>query len=290
MALSTALFCAGALAVGVWVKDRGEIDTLNAEHARTATALNDSLNRANSRIQDLNTRLDALSQAQAQERAAEAKPVRRPAARKIAAAHRRSAVRTAANDPRVDKLQGQLADTQAELAKQRQEMARTQDDIAKTRGDVAQTQQDLAHSRDELNGRINSTRDDLNGSIARTHDEVVALRKRGEQNVYEFKLDKSKQFQKVGPLSVSLHGVNAKHKTYDLRMIVEDSEINKKHVNLYEPVWITLSDRAQPVELVVNRVGKNEVEGYLTEPKYKKSELAANADKPAERPAQLVTR
>ena len=33
---------------------------------------------------------------------------------------------------------------------------------------------------------------------------MVALRKRGEQNVYEFHLDKSKQFQRVGPLSIAL--------------------------------------------------------------------------------------
>ncbi len=60
-------------------------------------------------------------------------------------------------------------------------------------------------------------------------------------------------------------------------MLVDDIRLDKKHVNLYEPVWITLADRTQPLELVVNQISKDSVAGYLTEPKYKKSELAVSA-------------
>jgi hypothetical protein len=45
-------------------------------------------------------------------------------------------------------------------------------------------------------------------------------------------------------------------------------------VNLYEPLMFTLADRPQSVELVVNQINKNQVKGYVSEPKYKKSELA----------------
>ena len=67
--------------------------------------------------------------------------------------------------------------------------------------------------------------------------------------------------------------------------------MTKKNVNLYEPVWITLEDRPQPVQLVVNHVEKNEIEGYLSEPKYRKSQLLANTGQPAQAPQpQLSTR
>jgi hypothetical protein len=119
----------------------------------------------------------------------------------------------------------------------------------------------------------------------------VALQKRGEQNVYEFKLTKSKEMRRVGPLSISLRGANAKHKTYELAMIVDDNSLTKKNVNLYEPVWITLGDRPQPVQLVVNHVEKNEIEGYISEPKYRKSELLANSGQPVQNPqSELSTR
>ena len=57
-------------------------------------------------------------------------------------------------------------------------------------------------------------------------------------------------------------------------LIVDDQKIEKKHVNLYEPLWISVPDRPEPVQVVVNSISKDNVKGYLSEPKYRKSELA----------------
>src|SRR5579859_5339204 len=158
----------------------------------------------------------------------------------------------------VDKKYVQL---QAQLAEQQKQLKETQDEVARNRSD--------------LEGSINSTRDDLNGSIAKTHDELVALEKRGERSYFEFDLSKSKQFQRVGPLTLSLRKVDTKHKHYNLAMIVDDNELQKKNVNLYEPVWIHTENDSQPVQIVVNRIDKNLIHGYIRAPKYKPSELAA---------------
>ena len=63
-------------------------------------------------------------------------------------------------------------------------------------------------------------------------------------------------------------------------MIVEDNQISKKNVNLYEPILIHLRDLPQAAELVVNRIDKDKITGYLSEPKYKRSELSSAAEKP----------
>ena len=94
----------------------------------------------------------------------------------------------------------------------------------------------------------------------------------------------------MGPLSVALRSTNPKRKTYDLAMIVEDSRISKKQVNLYEPILIRLSDRPQAAELVVNRIDKDKITGYLSEPKYKRSELTSAAEKAPEKPQELQNR
>lgn len=283
--LILALLCLGAVALGMWVRDRQQVDAMNLERAHMEATLNQALAQSRSEVQDLNTRIDALRTAQMKTQAPASRPAARtPRKNTIAAARRKPVV---ANDPRVDQLQGQLATTQQELARTREDMAKTRDDL---NGSIAQTRDALAKSHDELAGQINSTRTDLSGSIAKTHDEVVALRKRGEQNIYEFQLGKSKQFQRVGPLSVELRSTSTKHKTYDLAMMVEDNELHKKHVNLYEPVWIRLSDRPQAVELVVNRIDKDHISGYLSEPKYKRSELASSSEKSPDKQPQLETR
>ena len=74
-------------------------------------------------------------------------------------------------------------------------------------------------------------------------------------------------------MSLSLRKVNTKRKSYDLAMFVDDNQMQKKSVNLYEPIWINLEDRPQPVQLVVNRITKDQIQGYISEPKYKKAEL-----------------
>ena len=162
--------------------------------------------------------------------------------------------RTTAADKRYSQLKTQLDDQQKQLKD-------AQDQIAKNRAD--------------LEGSINSTRDELNGSIAKTHEELVALEKRGERSYFEFDLTKSKQFQRYGPLTISLRKADTKHKNYDLAMIVDDNELNKKKVNLYEPIWIHTENGGQPIQVVVNRIEKNLVHGYVSAPKYKQSELAA---------------
>jgi hypothetical protein len=139
---------------------------------------------------------------------------------------------------------------------------------------LSQTQAEVAKNRADLEGNLNSTRDELNGSIAKTHEELVALAKRGERSYFEFDLSKSKQFQRVGPLTLSLRHTDTKHKNYDMQMIVDDNQLTKKHVNLYEPIWIHTENESQPVQVVVNRVEKNLIHGYVSAPKYKPSELA----------------
>jgi uncharacterized coiled-coil protein SlyX len=160
-----------------------------------------------------------------------------------------------------------LRKVQSQLAAQQKLLKETQDQIATTKSD--------------LEGQLGSTRDELNGSIARTHDELVSLQKRGERNYYEFDLAKSKDFQREGPIQISLRKADSKHQSYDLMMLVDDHQLSKKRVDLYEPIWLHDSDRPQPVQVVVNRIDKNRIHGYVSAPKYKESELAANTAQPS---------
>ena len=169
---------------------------------------------------------------------------------------KKQTARTAAVDKRYAHLQTQLKDQQRQLRE-------TQDLAAKN------------HS--ELESSLNSTRDELNGSIARTHDELVALAKRGERAYFEFDLPKSKEFQRFGPLPLSLRKTDTKHHSFDMAMIVDDNQLMKKKVNLYEPIWVHTEDQSQPVQVVVNRITKDVVHGYVSAPKYKPSELATTS-------------
>jgi uncharacterized coiled-coil protein SlyX len=234
------------------------------EAAASNQTLTNSLRQMQSELGAMSEKLHTLTTAPpvpppAPVRVSEALPATRSTPRK-------AAVRSAAADPRWSQMQTRLADQQKQ--------------IANTRDEVDQTRKDVDQARQDLTGKLSSTRDELNGSIARNHDELATLQKRGERKYYEFQLPKSKEFQHVGPLSISVRKVDFKRKYYDLQVMVDDRQIEKKHVNLYEPLMLTLADRRQPIELVVNGIDKSEVKGYVSEPKYKESDLANGAPPP----------
>ncbi len=205
----------------------------------------------------LTAKMNALTAAQAAQQAAAEQAAQRQTARRTSA-HR--TVRR--DDPRWRKVQAQL-DAQGKA--------------------IESTQQDLSNAKTELSG-----------SIARTHGELVALQRKGERNYYEFDLDKSKEFAHKGPVGIRVRKANAKNQYADLELLVDDVKLTQKHVNLYQPVVFYAADGQRPIELVVNSVRKNHIHGYVSEPKYKQSELAtmaagadnANAAQPANPAAQ----
>jgi hypothetical protein len=204
--------------------------------------------------------------------APEQAPVSQPS---VAKSHRRKHVTTAKaqrkDDAWREQVQSQLAEEQKAIAEHQREIQDTQDSVARTRTD--------------LEGNLQSTRDDLNGSIAKNHEELVALERKGERNFYEFNLMKTKQFQKEGPLSISLRKSNDKHDFCDLVLIVNDSEVTKKHVNLYEPVQFYPEGYSQPLQVVINSIGKDSARGYVSEPKEKPSRVVSTASSGGAAPA-----
>ena len=253
--LITVLAASALITSAYLYREKKQTQELTAANQNLSTTLTQLQNR----IQDLTQRVDEFKSSPVVSAPVASAPVARtqPAKPRPAKVARKAVPRTPRDDPRFKELQGQLSDQQKQLAS---------------------TREDLNRTRDDLNGALNSTKDELSGSIAKTHDELVALQRRGERNYYEFELNKSKQFERVGPLRLSLRKADTKHKRFDMNMLVDDNQLQKKGVNLYETIWINTGDRPQPMELVVNQIAKDHIQGYLSEPKYKKSELSQAAD------------
>jgi len=110
----------------------------------------------------------------------------------------------------------------------------------------------------------------------RNYEEPLGSAKSGARSYYRFALTPSTQFKQVGTVRLSLRKVDPKQKDFDLCLLVENSKVEKKHMKLDVPVWINLADRSQGVAVVVTRIGKNYVQGYLTEPSNMRPEITAS--------------
>jgi uncharacterized protein (DUF2141 family) len=121
---------------------------------------------------------------------------------------------------------------------------------------------------------LNTTKEDLKMAksemgtlIARNHDEIDQLRRLGERDYVEFTIAGKNKPQKVGNVTVELKGVNEKKNQVNIAMTVEDKRFEKKNRALNEPIFFYISGTHIPEEIVVNKVGKDQISGYVSIPK-----------------------
>jgi len=139
-------------------------------------------------------------------------------------------------------------------------------DLSGTKSDVAATKKDLEATKSKLERTIGD-QGVMSGLIARNKEEVEELKRRGERNIFEFDISKSKDPQHVGPILVRLKKVDPKHSRYTMDVIVDDKNIEKKDKNTLEPVQFYTRSTHQLFEIVVFDMSKNKISGYLSTPK-----------------------
>jgi uncharacterized protein (DUF2141 family) len=137
------------------------------------------------------------------------------------------------------------------------------DDLKNVDTKVGGVRTDLDTTREDLK----MARSEMGTLIARNHDEIDQLRRLGERDYVEFTIAGKNKPQKVGNLTVELKGVNEKRGQYSVAMTAEDRRLEKKNRAINEPVFFYLSGTKIPEELVINKIGKDTVSGYVSIPK-----------------------
>ena len=147
------------------------------------------------------------------------------------------------------------------------------DDLKNVDTKVGGVRTDLDTTREDLK----MARSEMGTLIARNHDEIDQLRRLGERDYVEFTIAGKNKPQKVGNLTVELKGVNEKRGQYTVAMTAEDRRLEKKNRAINEPIFFYLSGTKIPEELVINKVGKDTVSGYVSIPKANSQSQPASA-------------
>jgi uncharacterized protein (DUF2141 family) len=137
------------------------------------------------------------------------------------------------------------------------------DDLKNVDTKVGGVRTDLDTTREDLK----MARSEMGTLIARNHDEIDQLRRLGERDYVEFTIAGKNKPQKVGNLTVELKGINEKRSQFSVAMTAEDRRIEKKNRNMNEPIFFYISGTKIPEELVINKLGKDTVSGYISIPK-----------------------
>jgi uncharacterized protein YpmB len=133
--------------------------------------------------------------------------------------------------------------------------------------DLAGTKQDLATTKSEFTNALTGTKGELSGAIARTHDELVALAHKTDRDYFEFTLPNKKAQQKLGTVTVELEKTNPARNVFSVYLYFDDKRTERSNKAINEPLFFYVQGASSALELVVNKLGKDSVSGYLSTPK-----------------------
>jgi len=170
------------------------------------------------------------------------------------------------NDATTEKVTALDTSVHSELATKA-----TSDDVKVVDTKVVGVKTDLDATREDLK----MARSEMGTLIARNHDEIDQLRRLGERDYVEFTIVGRNKPEKVGNVTVELKGVNEKRNQFSAAVTIEDRRFDKRNRAMNEPIFFYLSGTHIPEEIVVNKVGKNTISGYLSIPKANSTTAAA---------------
>ena len=158
----------------------------------------------------------------------------------------------------------QAEQLQAELAQKadQQQMGALNQDVSAQRTDLDNTKKVL----DSVRSDLGMARSEMGTLIARNHDDIEQLRKMGERDYFEFTVQR-KSPVRVGGVGLTLTKTNVKRHRFNLELLADDVQVEKKDRTINEPIFFYVSDSKRPYELVVNEVKPDQVKGYLSIPK-----------------------
>jgi chromosome segregation ATPase len=182
---------------------------------------------------------------------------------------------------RAEQLAARLSDEQkkqqlllsSEITEVKEATSTAQQQIASVGGEVSTVKSEVQSTRSELDKTIADLKrvtGDLgvqSGLIATNAKELMALKQLGDRNYFEFSIQKTKQPQRVGDITLLLKKADVKRNRFTLEVMADDKKTEKKDRNINEPIQFYTLRARQPYELVVNKVDKNQITGYLSTPK-----------------------
>jgi DNA anti-recombination protein RmuC len=180
---------------------------------------------------------------------------------------------TATIGERAGVTEAELEKTAATARHLREQQRKGQEQVATLGGEVVKVKDDVAATKaaiEETQAKLQSAIGDLgeqSGLIARNAEELGALKRAGLREYFEFDLAKAKKPAPVGPVAVRLKDADAKRHKFNMVLVVDDIEIEKKDKTLLEPVQFYRKGSRQLHEIVVYAVQKDRITGYLSTPK-----------------------
>lgn len=160
----------------------------------------------------------------------------------------------------------QQAATQKSVTDVSHAVSNVQTDVGGVKQEVVSTQKELASTEQQLHAVVG----DLgvqSGLIATNSKQLDYLKQLGDRDYFQFTLHKGQPASSISIVKLQLKKADLKHSRYSLVIYSDDKKIEKKNRDLDEPLQFYTGKTPMLFEVVVNRIEKDEVSGYLSAPR-----------------------
>ena len=195
---------------------------------------------------------------------------------------------------RYQKLYSNLSSGQAEQGRELEAMAigkADQEQVGALKEELQQKTDGLQHQVGAVNTRLDETNSNVSGleeatesnrtEIAGNRDslgslttkvdanaeEIGGVKRSLDRDYYNFELQRNGGVMKVFSVSMQLKNTDFKNQRYHVEIVADGHRMNKKRVSINEPIFFYVEGQKKPYEILVNRVDKKFVVGYLSVPK-----------------------
>lgn len=96
---------------------------------------------------------------------------------------------------------------------------------------------------------------------------ALSLAAQTARDITEFTLFKRTDPIKVGDLNLILKDVDVNRQRFKIIVIVDDHPIEKKDMDIKVPFYVYVGNNTTPHELVITKVGQNQITGRVISPK-----------------------
>jgi len=164
-----------------------------------------------------------------------------------------------ANQSEVNDLKGQTSALKEKLDETGNQVASVQGDVSRLDSRTQEHQAAISQNREEISG--------VRAAANQNATDIGDIRRSLEREYYNFELQEGSGYMKVFDIALSLKDTNATKRQFDMYVMANSKVIQKKDQPINVPILFYLEGKTKPYEVVVTRVDKKMVVGYLSVPK-----------------------
>jgi hypothetical protein len=167
-----------------------------------------------------------------------------------------------------DMFLGELGAVRTAADENREGLDAIRTEVSGVRGEIDQTRKGLAETGDI----VLRTQDEIglfSGRLDEQGASLAELKRRGERETMPFTLQRSKSLTKIGDVQVRLKDANPAKNRYTVEILADDQLILQKDRYVNEPVELYVTGSERPYEIVVTKVEKGAVRGFLSRPAWR---------------------